>query len=122
MVKSIHIATVVITLILFLFRGGWYWLRPSQPLMLPLRILPHLNDTVLTISGVTMAIMYAYNPFEQLWFMAKIVALLAYIGLGMYAFREKHLYGKRLLAWFIALLMFVYIFAVVRTHNALIVF
>ncbi|MDH5546507.1 MAG: SirB2 family protein [Gammaproteobacteria bacterium] len=117
MIKTIHVTTVLVTLALFLFRGGWYYARYRMPLPKPLRILPHLNDTVLTITGITMAVSYGINPFVETWFLAKLIALFAYIGLGMYAFRNKRLQGKHLWAWVIALLVFFYIIGVVRTHQ-----
>lgn len=122
MIKNIHVTTVIITLILFLVRGAWYYFRYQQPLLKPLRYLPHLNDTLLTITGITLAVTYGISPLQQPWFLMKLIALFCYIGLGMYAFREKHLYGKRLLAWLLALLMFFLILGIVETQNPLIIF
>lgn len=122
MIKTIHVSTVVFTLVLFLVRGGWYFFWADKAMPKLLRYLPHLNDTVLTITGITMAVMYSISPLGQTWFLAKIIALFAYIGLGMYAFKEKRLYGKRLFSWLLALLVFFYIIGVVRTHSALVFF
>ena len=122
MIKAIHVSTVVLTLILFLVRGGWYYFRADKVMPGPLRYLPHLNDTVLTVTGIWMAVLYSISPLDQSWFLVKIVALFAYIGLGMYAFKEKHLYGRRLVAWGLALCVFFYIFGVVRTHSVLVIF
>ena len=69
-----------------------------------------------------MAVLYSISPLDQSWFLVKIIALFAYIGLGMYAFKEKHLYGRRLVAWALALCVFFYIIGVVRTHSALVFF
>ena len=107
---------------MFLYRGGWYYFRHNKPILPVFRFLPHLNDTVLTVTGITMAISYGISPLEQTWFFVKLIALVTYIGLGMYAFKEKHLYGKRLVAWVGALLVFVYILGVVRTHSATLAF
>jgi uncharacterized membrane protein SirB2 len=119
LIKQIHVATVVVTFILFVIRGTWYYFRADKPLNKVLRFLPHINDTLLTVTGISMAFMYSISPLVETWFLAKLIALLLYIGLGMYAFREKRLYGSRLLAWCLALLVFVYILGVVRTHSAL---
>lgn len=120
MLKTVHVASVAITLILFLVRGGWYLFRPNQPLYRPLRYLPHINDTILTITGISMAVSFGISPLVETWFLAKLIALFAYIGLGMYAFKEHRLYGKRMIAWILALCVFLYIFGVVRTHSALV--
>lgn len=86
--KHLHLTTVAITIILFLFRSAlmlwwskglrWRWLR----------ILPHANDSILLLSGIGLMLLTHQYPFAQSWLTAKLVALVAYIVLGSLALKR----------------------------------
>ncbi len=117
--KTLHIATVAITLALFLLRGAWMLAGSSRLSARWVRIVPHLNDTVLLASGIALAWTLGLTPLEHGWLAAKIVALLAYIGLGTLALKRGRTRAQRTAAFVAALLVFGYIVAVAYTHNAL---
>ena len=48
-----------------------------------LKVLPHLNDTLLLSAAIYLMIAVGQYPFVNHWLTAKVVALLVYIGLGM---------------------------------------
>ena len=50
-------------------------------------MIPHINDTLLLLTGISLAIIAGFNPLQQPWLMAKIMALFVYIGFGMVAFK-----------------------------------
>jgi len=114
-VKNIHVASVVISVTLFVLRGyGVFrdqaWLR--TPLI---RVAPHIVDTVLLASAVWLAVILSQYPFQQPWLTAKVVGLLVYIGLGTVALKRKKLW-----AFLLALVTVGYVIAVALTRNPLV--
>lgn len=122
MLKTVHLASVTITIVLFLARGSWLYLlkRPLQARWI--KILPHINDSVLLVSGVLLAVQLGYHPLNSSWLMVKLVCLLAYILLGMQAMKWGRGRRSGLMAWLAALLVFAFMVSVAMTRNPLGVF
>ncbi len=118
MLKSLHVSCVIISYLLFFFRGIWLLNNSSIMQQRWIKIAPHSVDTVLLASAITLAWQLGYTPFNSPWLAAKIVALLFYIGLGMLAFRFAKTAQMRLAAWLAAQLAFFYIVAAAITHDA----
>lgn len=117
--KTLHVATVVIALALFLLRGVWMIAESPRLAARWTRIVPHINDTVLLVSGIALAWTLSLSPLEHGWLAAKIVALLAYIVLGTIALKRGRTRGQRIAAWIAALVVLGYIIAVAHAHNPL---
>ncbi|MBS0437637.1 MAG: SirB2 family protein, partial [Proteobacteria bacterium] len=83
------------------------------------RTLPHIVDTVLLVSAITLAWTLRLNPLTTPWLGAKIVGLLAYIALGMLALKPTRPRGVRIAAWLAALVCFAQIVATAITKSAL---
>lgn len=114
--KSLHLATLVITLTLFVLRGLWMMTDSPRLHARWARIVPHVNDTLLLTSGLGLAIMLQQYPLVHGWLTAKFFALIAYIVLGTVALKRGRTRGQRSAAWVAALLVFGYMVAVARTH------
>ncbi len=115
--KLIHVGCVAVSYTLFVLRGVWM-LRASPLLQLRwVRTLPHVVDTLLLASALTMALMTGQYPFAAGWLTAKVIALVAYIGLGMTALRFGRSRPIRIAAWLLAQAVFFYIVAVALTRN-----
>jgi uncharacterized membrane protein SirB2 len=117
--KHVHVTTVWITLTLFVLRGVWMladspWLAKRW-----VRVVPHINDSVLLISAVVLAVVLHQYPLAQAWITAKVAALIVYIGLGMLALRPGRDRRIRAAAWGAALLVFGYIVSVAFTKSPL---
>lgn len=117
-VKTLHISCVVASISLFVLRGslalsGYPWRRWRV-----LRWAPHAVDTVLLSSAVWLAWQLGQYPFVDAWLTAKVLALLAYIGLGSYALRLTTSKVKRPLYFAAALGCVSYIVGVALTHSA----
>jgi uncharacterized membrane protein SirB2 len=117
--KAIHIATVAISYALFFVRG--IWMLTGSPLLERrwVRVVPHVNDTVLLAAAIWMAVILGQYPGTQGWLTAKVAGLVAYIGLGMVALRRGRTRRVRLASWIAAQLVFAYIVAVAFTHDPL---
>ena len=118
LLKAIHIASVLISISGFILRGAWMMLNSPRLQQRWVKIVPHVNDTILLATGITMAISIQQYPFVHGWLTAKVVALLAYIGLGMVALRFGKTKQQKIIAWVVALLVFAYMLGVARTHQA----
>lgn len=115
--KLLHVGSVVVTTFGFALRGLWM-LRDSPLLRHPLtRVLPHLNDTVLLAAGIGLALLLRQYPLADDWLTAKLVALLAYIGLGTVALKRGRTRRVRILAFGGALLALGYLVAVALTRS-----
>ncbi len=117
LLRTAHIATVHVSLALFLLRAFWM-LRESDLLKATwVRVLPHVNDTLLLAAAIAMLVVGGLNPLEQPWLMAKIIGLLAYIGLGTVALKRGRSKAVRIQALVAALATFGYIIAVAVTKQ-----
>jgi uncharacterized membrane protein SirB2 len=117
LLKIIHVSSVCLSYLLFVLRGRWA-LRDS-PLTRQrwVRVVPHLVDTILLASAVTLAASLGISPLTAPWLLAKIVALLLYIGLGSLAIKRGQSHRTRWLAWISAQLVFFYIAATAISHD-----
>jgi uncharacterized membrane protein SirB2 len=113
--RQIHIALAIATLLMFIGRG--ILLLSGRSLPRVLRWLPHLNDTLLLIAAITLAVWSGQYPLQQNWLTAKVCALAVYVLLGKQAMRSGLTCQKRLLWFCAALLSIAYIFAVALTKR-----
>ena len=120
--KAVHVACVAVSYVLFLVRG--IWMIGDSPLLQRrwVRVLPHVNDTLLLAAAIALAWMLRQYPFVHGWLTAKVLGLAAYILLGMMALRPGRAKAARIAAWIAAQAVFFYIVAVARTRNPLILF
>jgi uncharacterized membrane protein SirB2 len=116
-VKTLHISCVVASITLFVLRGGLaLWGYPWRQWSV-LRWAPHAVDTVLLSSALWLAWQLGQYPFVDAWLTAKVLALLAYIGLGSHALSLKTPERQRPLFLAGALLSVSYIVGVALTHS-----
>ena len=117
--KAIHITFVALSFTGFFIRG--IWMLRDSPLLKQrwVRISPQVVDTVLLVSAIVLAVQLRFSPMEQPWLMAKIVALLAYIGVGLVALRLGRSKRIRLVAWLFGMVIFLYIVSVAMTKSVM---
>ncbi|MHB1189030.1 SirB2 family protein [Thiobacillus sp.] len=115
--KNLHLATIAITLMLFLLRGVWMMADSPQLQARWVRIVPHINDTLLLASGIALAVLIQQYPLVHGWLTAKFLALIAYVVLGTVALKRGKTRGQRISAWVAALLVFGYMVAVAVAHD-----
>jgi len=100
------------TYVSFSIRGIWM-LQESKCLHWHLvKIVPHVIDTILLVSGITLAIILHQYPGTHTWLTAKLLALLLYIVLGTIALKRGKTKTIRILAWLGALITFFYLITV----------
>jgi uncharacterized membrane protein SirB2 len=119
LVKTVHVICVLLSFAGFFVRGVWM-LRDSELLRRRwVRITPQAVDTLLLVSAIVLAIQLRLSPMEQPWLMAKIIALVVYIGVGLVALKLGRSKQVRLYAWLLGLLLFGYIISVAVTKSAM---
>ncbi len=106
---KIHLATVALSLALFVLRGVWRMLDSPMLGKQWVKIVPHLNDTLLLAAAIGMLVVAGLNPLEHGWLMAKIIGLIVYIALGTLAIKRGETPRTRILAFVGALAVFGYI-------------
>jgi uncharacterized membrane protein SirB2 len=115
--KHFHMGCAAVSGSLFLLRGVWM-LRDSALLQQHwVRIAPHVVDTLLLASALTLAVWSSQYPFAQNWLSAKVIALLVYIVLGAIALKRGRTRTVRAAAFVGALATFGYIVAVAVTRQ-----
>ena len=118
--KHLHVTCAVLSGALFLLRGVWMMSGSSLLQRRWVKVVPHIVDTLLLASAVTLALWSSQFPLQQPWLTAKVSALVVYIGLGTVALKRGRTPQVRALAFVAALACFTYILAVAVTKNPLI--
>jgi uncharacterized membrane protein SirB2 len=78
------------------------------------KVLPHIIDTILLVSALTLVgLMGAFPTFV----LVKVAALFVYIALGMMAFRFMKGWGSRVFMFFMALAVYAFIVSVAVTKK-----
>ncbi|RLJ16530.1 regulator SirB [bacterium endosymbiont of Escarpia laminata] len=108
-IKYLHVTTVVITGMMFVQRYLWMLSNTLQEKGGWIRVVPHVNDTLLLFSGLAMALMIQQYPLVTGWLTAKLVALLAYIIIGSIALKRGRNRQIRTWAGLLALTCYFYI-------------
>ncbi|AWN15745.1 SirB2 family protein [Salinisphaera sp. LB1] len=110
-IKTVHVTCVALSGSLFASRALWVLLS-KRALWRWLRVLPHLIDTLLLASGLTLAFLIHQYPFlNSDWLTAKVIGLIVYIALGVAVFRGRQT-GTRAVTGLMALIVFAYIVSV----------
>ena len=114
-VKELHVAAVALSWTLFFLRGVWMIADSPRLKARWVRVVPHVNDTILLLAGLYLATFVGLQP----WIVAKLVALVAYILIGMVAITRGRTKPVRIAAWIAAQCVFLYIVAVALRKNPL---
>jgi uncharacterized membrane protein SirB2 len=116
--KYLHIGIVILSVGGFLLRGIWMMFCPLLLEQRWVRIAPHVVDTLLFATGITLAFSLQLNPFSTPWFLAKLIAIVVYILAGMLALRRGPTRATRAVALVIALGTVSWAAAAALTHQA----
>lgn len=116
-IKAVHMASVATSFALFAIRGAWRWRSPDRLRQRWVRIVPHVVDTVLLVSGIVLAALIGASPGGHAWLGAKIAGLVVYIVLGSVALKYGKTPGVRSAAFFAALATFAWIVSVAVTKS-----
>ena len=118
MIKIIHLTFVLLAISSFI---GRFVLLNTQPDLLKqkiFKITPHVIDTLLLLSGITLVFQGQWLSGEYGWLIAKIIVLFGYVGLGVLAMRSEGTLRWQTFGG--AIVCFLYIGMVAATKHAFI--
>lgn len=118
-VKQLHMTCAAATLALFILRGAWMMQASPRLAQRWVRVLPHVVDTLLLASAVTLAVLIGNAPLTHGWLTAKVTGLVLYIVLGTIALKRGRTRAVRIGAFVAALVVFGYIVSVAVTKSPL---
>lgn len=121
LLKFLHISFAVISISSFVVRGIWMIQQSPHLQQRWVKIIPHINDSLLLITALIMLALNWGNPLNYGWLTAKISGLFIYIILGMWAFRFAKTRPQKIAAWLLAVITFGYIVAVAISKQPLII-
>lgn len=118
-VKYVHVISVVLSLTGFFLRG--ILMMRDSPLLAArwIKVVPHVNDTVLLLAALSLAAMSGQYPFVVGWVTAKVLGVIAYIILGALALRDASTRRMRIACWLASLAVFGWIVSVALTRQPL---
>lgn len=110
LIKNLHLLTVIVTISMFVLR--FFWLRTGSAMLSRrwVRILPHANDTLLLLSGISLVMITHFYPFtpQGSWLTEKLLGVIIYIALGFVALsRRPRTDRTRWIAFLVALIALV---------------
>lgn len=117
LVKHVHVISVTLSVTGFFLRG--ILMLREAPLMNArwVKVLPHVNDTILLAAALTLAAMSNQYPFVTNWVTAKVFGVIAYIILGALALRDASTRKMRIVCWIASLAVFGWILSVALTRQ-----
>lgn len=117
-IKLVHMSAAIGSGALFALRGGaGVILGMRWPSAAAVRYLAYTVDTVLLTAAMMLLTVLPAGLFANGWLAVKIAFLLAYVTLGVLAFRPQRPRRQRALLFAAALLCYLQIYAIARSHH-----
>jgi uncharacterized membrane protein SirB2 len=113
----LHVSCVVLSGSFFALRGIWMLCDSDLLQHRIIRILPHIIDTLLLASAISLTLQIRQFPITNDWLTVKLVALVAYVLLGIFALRKGKTKFHRFVYFISALLTYGFIVSVALTNR-----
>ncbi len=118
-IKHFHIGMAYLTVTLFVLRGV-YRLLGGERFSLRLRTVTNRIsygvDTLLLLMGILLLVVLQLNPLAVAWLSSKLGLLVAYVILGVFAFRNRLPLALRWLCFALAIGCWVLMYKTARLH------
>ena len=118
-IKHAHIGLVMVSVALFALRGAAVQVGMRWPRSKPVRLASYAIDTGLLAAGLWLVAILPGGFFANGWLTAKLVLLVAYVVLGVFAMRRARSRAGRALCYVAALATFAMIYGIARAHHPL---
>ena len=117
-IKWVHVATIIVSGMLFLLRGSLVLAGKERIAMLaPLRFLSYGIDTVLLSAALMLLTILPHAMFANGWLTVKLALVVVYIALGSLALKLGRTARARTIAFVAALAVYLSIIAIARSHD-----
>ena len=116
--KLVHMSAAAVSIGGFLLRA--YWMLRSSALLTHrwVKVLPHVVDTILLLSGVGLLLLLKLPFAQSSWLHVKLTALVVYIVLGSIALKRGRTKRSRAIAAALAIATYLYIVGVALSKSA----
>jgi uncharacterized membrane protein SirB2 len=114
-----HIGCVIASGSLFFARGCMMLAGLPAANHVALRRISVAIDVLLLAAAITLTTIIHQYPFVQAWLTVKVLLLVVYIALGVFALRRGRTRAIRAICFGAALAVFLFIVTVARTHDPL---
>lgn len=118
-IRFVHILAISLSGSLFALRGIGILAGARWPQATLLRYLSYSIDTVLLTAALMLLTILPAAMFVNHWLTVKLVLVVAYIVLGVYALRRGATSRVRAACYIAALLAFIAIIGIARAHHPL---
>lgn len=118
-IKHLHIAMAITSVVIFALRGGGVLAGMRWPHCAAIRWTSYAVDTTLLTAAFMLLTILPGALFANGWLAVKIVLLVVYIVLGVFALRRGRTPGIRTVCYVAALATFAMIYSIARAHHPL---
>lgn len=118
-IKSVHVLAVLASGALFALRGAGVLAGHRWPAALPVRVASWTIDTTLLTAALMLFTVLPKDMFGNGWLLAKVILLVAYIGLGTMALKRARSRRAQALYYVAALATFAFMISIARAHHPL---
>ncbi len=117
--KTAHISLVVLSGLLFAWRGALVLAGRDWAMARPWRLLSYGIDTLLLAAGVTLWTLLSLNPVASPWLGVKLMLLVLYIVLGSLALKRAPTPALQRASYAGALGVYLFMISVALSHHPL---
>ena len=118
-IRFVHILAISLSGGLFALRGIGVLVGARWPQAALVRYLSYTIDTVLLTAALMLVTILPSAMFAYHWLTVKLVLVVAYVVLGVFALRRGRSRGTRAICYAGALLVFIAIIGIARMHHPL---
>ena len=118
-IKQFHILLALLSGAIFALRGAFAMAGMRWPQALPVKWLSYTIDTCLLTAALMLLTILPWAMFANGWLLTKIVLIVVYVVLGVFAMRPGRRQRTRALCYAVALLVFATIYGIARAHHPL---
>ena len=118
-IKQFHILLALLSGAIFALRGAFALAGMRWPQALPVKWLSYTIDTCLLTAALMLLTILPWAMFGNGWLLTKIVLIVVYVVLGVFAMRPGRRQRTRALCYAAALLVFAGIYGIARAHHPL---
>jgi len=118
-IKQFHILLALLSGAIFALRGAFALAGMRWPQALPVKWLSYTIDTCLLTAALMLLTILPWAMFGNGWLLTKIVLIVVYVVLGVFAMRPGRRQRTRALCYAVALLVFATIYGIARAHHPL---
>jgi len=118
-IKWVHIAAIALSGVLFTARGAYAIAGARWPYAGVVRYLSYAIDSVLLTAALMLATMLPSALFANQWLTVKLLLVVFYIALGVFALRRGRPQKSRLIGFVFALLTYILIVGIAIAHHPL---